>query len=177
VSTVSDDELVVALARSAVERAAPEEMVIFPAASEAYLEGQDPAKKTRGDPMLGFGVESAVVLLTPVALTVAKDVLGFLRSQLKKQAEEHGDEAFDWLVRKLLRRDDDEKAADAPLPAPAPGDTAGAGPGSEPAPAELTDEQLEQVRELAIAKAKQLKLADDKAALLADSLVGSLATA
>ncbi len=166
---MTDDELVVALARSAVESAAPEEMVIFPAASEAYLEGQDPAKKTRGDPMLGFGIEGAVVLLTPVALTVAKDVLGFLRAQLKKQADEHGDEAFDWLVKKLLRRGDDKKE---------PSEDAGATPAPVPAePPELTDEQLEQVRQLALAKAKQLKLADDKAALLADSLVGSLATA
>jgi hypothetical protein len=164
-STVTDDELAVALARSAVERAAPEELVIFPAASEAFLEGDDPSKKTRGDPMLGFGVESAVVLLTPVALTVAKDVLGFLREQLKKQADEHGDEAFDWLVKKIFRRGDDK--ADAP--AAAPPDVAQA--------AELTDEQLEEVRKLAIEKAKQLKLPKDKAELLADSLVGSLATA
>ena len=120
-STISDDELAVALARSAVERAAPEELVIFPAASEAFLEGDDPSKKTRGDPMLGFGVESAVILLSPVALTVAKDVLGFLRAQLKKQADEHGDEAFDWLVKKLLRRGDDKKdEAPAAAAAPAP---------------------------------------------------------
>jgi hypothetical protein len=171
-STTTDDELVVALARATVERAAPEEMVLFPAASEAYLEGHDPTKTTRGDPTLGFGVESAVILLTPVALNVAKDVLGFLRVQLKKQADEHADEVFDWLVTKLLRRGDDKKpaaevaAAPAPVPAEAPADTA-----------ELTDEQLEEVRELAIEKAKQLKLPKDKAELLADSLVGSLATA
>jgi hypothetical protein len=169
-STMTDDELAVVLARSAVERAAPEEMVIFPAASEAFLEGQDPSKKTRGDPMLGFGVESAVILLTPVALTVAKDVLGFVRAQLKKQAEEHGDEAFDWLVTKLFRRGDDEEkpGADA-VPAEPPPAVVDA--------AELTDEQLEEVRKLAIEKAKQLKLPKDKAELLADSLVGSLATA
>jgi hypothetical protein len=145
-------------------------MVIFPAASEAFLEGQDPSKKTRGDPMLGFGVESAVILLTPVALTVAKDVLGFVRAQLKKQAEEHGDEAFDWLVTKLFRRGDDEEkpGADA-VPGEPPPAVVGA--------AELTDGQLEEVRKLAIEKAKQLKLPKDKAELLADSLVGSLATA
>jgi hypothetical protein len=167
-STISDDELAVALARSAVERAAPEEMVIFPAASEAFLEGDDPSKRTRGDPMLGFGVESAVVLLTPVALTVAKDVLGFLREQLKKQADEHGDEAFDWLVEKIFRRGDDKDAKKDEAPAVA----------AEPVePAELTDEQLEEVRKLAIEKAQLLKLPKDKAELLADSLVGSLATA
>ena len=164
-STVTDDELAVALARSAVERAAPEELVIFPAASEAFLEGDDPSKRTRGDPMLGFGVESAVVLLTPVALTVAKDVLGFLREQLKKQADEHGDDAFDWLVRKIFRRGDDKDAKKNEAPAVAA------------EPAELTDEQLDEVRRFAIEKAKQLKLPKDKAELLADSLVGSLATA
>jgi hypothetical protein len=163
-STVTDDELAVALARSAVERAAPEELVIFPAASEAFLEGDDPSKKTRGDPMLGFGVEAAVVLVTPVALTVAKDVLGFLREQLKKQADEHGDDAFDWLVRKIFRRGDDKDAKDE-------------APAVAAEPTELTDEQLEEVRKLAIEKAKQLKLPKDKAELLADSLVGSLATA
>jgi hypothetical protein len=171
-SAHSDDALVVALARATVERAAPEELVIFPAASEAYLEGQDPSKATRGDPMLGFGVESAVILLTPIALTVARDVLGYLRVQLKKQADEHADEGFDWLVDKLLRRGDDNKE-------PEPGsDASAAPPPAEPAePPELSDEQLEQVRQLAIEKAKQLKLPKDKAELLADSLVGSLATA
>lgn len=181
-SAPSDDALVVALARATVERAAPEEMVLFPAASEAYLEGQDPSKATRGGPMLGFGVETAVVLLTPVALTVARDVLGFLRVQLRKQADEHGDEAFDWLVNKLLRRGDDKDepvTTTEPGSEPAPGaPDDGAGDLMEPAETpELTDEQLEQVREFAIEKAKQLKLPEDKAELLADSLVGSLATA
>jgi hypothetical protein len=179
VSTSPDDAIVVALARATVERAAPEELLIFPAASEAYLEGQDPTKATRGDPMLGFGIETAVVLITPIALTVAKDVLGFLRVQLKKQAEEHGDDAVDWFINRLFRRGGEEPAvsapADAAAPAPAPADTAAAVEPDEHV--ELTDEQLEQVREFALEKAKQLKLPDAKAELLADSLVGSLATA
>jgi hypothetical protein len=179
VSAAREDAIVVALARATVERAAPEELLIFPAASEAYLEGQDPSKKTRGDPMLGFGIETAVVLITPIALTVARDVLGFLRVQLKKQAEEHGDDAVDWFIDRLFRRGDEEPAASAPsdaaAPAPAPADTAAAVEPDEHV--ELTDEQLEQVREFALEKAKQLKLPDAKAELLADSLVGSLATA
>jgi hypothetical protein len=178
VSAAREDAIVVALARATVERAAPEELLIFPAASEAYLEGQDPSKKTRGDPMLGFGIETAVILITPIALTVAKDVLGFLRVQLKKQAEERGDEAVDWFINRLFRRGDDEPAPSdpaAPAPTPTPADATTA---AEPAePVELTDEQLEQVREFALEKAKQLKLPDAKAELLADSLVGSLATA
>jgi len=178
-STAQDDALVVALARATVERAAPEELVIFPAASEAYLQGQDPSKTTRGDPMLGFGVDAAVVLVAPVALTVAKEVLAFLRVQLKKHAEERGDDAVDWLINRLFGGKDDESPATAPAdaaaPAPAPADADAA---VEPADdIELTDEELEQVRALALEKAKQLKLPDAKAQLLADSLVGSLATA
>jgi len=178
-STAQDDALVVALARATVERAAPEELVIFPAASEAYLQGQDPSKATRGDPMLGFGVDAAVVLVAPVALTVAKEVLAFLRVQLKKHAEERGDDAVDWLINRLFGGKDDESPATAPAdaaaPAPAPADADAA---VEPADdIELTDEELEQVRALALEKAKQLKLPDAKAQLLADSLVGSLATA
>jgi hypothetical protein len=157
-SAMTDDELAVALARSAVEKAAPEEMVIFPAASEAFLEGKDLTDRTRGGPLLGLGVDAAVVMLTPVALTVAKDVLGFLRVQLKKQADKHGEDAFDWLYAKIFRRGDDDGE-------------------KKDGPPELTDEQLEEVRQLAIEKAKQLKLPKDKAELLADSLVGSLATA
>jgi hypothetical protein len=176
-STAQDDALVVALARATVERAAPEELVIFPAASEAYLQGQDPSKATRGDPMLGFGVDAAVVLVAPVALTVAKDVLAFLRVQLKKHAEERGDDAVDWLINRLFGGKDEESpataSADAAAPPVAPVDVA-----VEPADdIELTDEELEQVRALALEKAKQLKLPDAKAQLLADSLVGSLATA
>jgi hypothetical protein len=176
-STAQDDALVVALARATVERAAPEELVIFPAASEAYLQGQDPSKATRGDPMLGFGVDAAVVLVAPVALTVAKDVLAFLRVQLKKHAEERGDDAVDWLINRLFGGKDEESpataSADAAAPPAAPVDVA-----VEPADdIELTDEELEQVRALALEKAKQLKLPDAKAQLLADSLVGSLATA
>ena len=177
-STAQDDALVVALARATVERAAPEELVIFPAASEAYLQGQDPSKATRGDPMLGFGVDAAVVLLAPVALTVAKEVLGFLRVQLKKHAEERGDDAVDWLINRLFSGKDEEPSATAPADAaasaPAPADACGVEPADD---IELTDEELEQVRALALEKAKQLKLPDAKAELLADSLVGSLATA
>ena len=172
-SAATDDELVVALARATVERAAPEELVLFPAVSEAYLEGQDPSKQTRGDPMLGFGVEAAAVLLTPVALKVAAEVLAFLRVQLKKHAEERGDDAVDWLVNRLFGRKKDEAPAADATSAPA----AAAPEPAEPDNVELSDEELEQVRQLALEKAKQLKLSDDKAALLADSLVGSLATA
>ena len=155
----SDDALVEALARSAVEQVAPEELPLFRATSEAYF--ADPSSLEQGrsrDDMLGFGVDAALVLVSPVALQVAKEVIGFVVAQFREAAAEEGEGAIKRLVARLVHRDEDEEKDDGPVP-------------------ELTDEQLEQVRTLALEKARSLRLSDTKATLLADSLVGSLATA
>jgi hypothetical protein len=155
----SDDALVEALARSAVEQVAPEELPLFRATSEAYF--ADPSSLEQGrsrDDMLGFGVDAALVLVSPVALQVAKEVIGFVVAQFREAAAEEGEGAIKRLVARLVHRDEDEEKDDEPVP-------------------ELTDEQLEQVRTLALEKARSLRLSDSKATLLADSLVGSLATA
>ena len=154
-----DDALVAALARASVERAAPEELPLFRATSEAYFDDPSALERPRSrDDMLGFGVDAAVMLVTPVALAVARDVIQFIGTHLRARAEKEGEGAIDRVLDRQLRRDDDPAATPA-------------------SPAELTDDQLEQVRTLALEKAKQLKLSDAKAELLAESLVGSLATA
>lgn len=159
-SAAQSDAVVAELARSAVERAAPEELPLFPATSEAYFADPSAVGRAGGrDEMLGFGVEAAAMLVTPVALQVAREVFDFVAAHLRKRAAEHGGEAIDGAVARLLHRDkadgEDEAAA----------------------PPELTDEQLEQVRTIALEKARALRLPEAKAELLADSLVGSLATA
>jgi hypothetical protein len=105
--------------------------------------------------MLGFGVDAAMVLMTPVVLQVAKDVIGFLGEQLRERAREQGEGAIDRIIARIVKRDGDEGEAVE----------------------ELTEEQLQQVRALAIKKGRALKLSDERATLLADSLVGSLALA
>ena len=158
VAAATPDDLVAVLARATVERAAPEELPLFAPMSEAYLADPKALEPGKGrDEMLGFGVEAAAVLVTPVALQVARDVLGFLHEQLRERAREHGEGAIDRIIARLVGKKDETAAA-------------------EPA-AELTDAQLEQVRALAFEKARSLKLSDSRAELLADSLVGSLATA
>lgn len=155
----TDNALVAALARASVERAAPEELPLFRATSDAFF--NDPAaleKQRSGDEMLGFGVDAAVMLVTPVALAVAKDVIEFIGTRLRARAEQEGGGAIDRVLDRLLRRGDETTPEPAGIQ-------------------ELTDEQLEQVRTLALEKAKQLELSDAKAELLAESLVGSLATA
>lgn len=155
-SAAESDALVAALARATVEKAAPEELPLFQATSEAYF--ADPKALERGggkDEMLGFGVDAAMLLVTPIALQVAKDVIGFLGQQLRERAAAEGEGAIDRIIARLVNRD-----------------------GGEEGPvAELTDEQLEQVRTLALEKGRALKLSEERASLLADSLVGSLATA
>jgi hypothetical protein len=158
VAAATPDDLVAALARATVERAAPEELPLFGPMSEAYL--ADPSSLRDGkkrDEMLGFGIDAAVVLVTPVALQVARDVLGYLHEQLRERAREAGDSAIDRVIARIVGKGgDDAEGEDVP---------------------DLTDEQLQQVRTLALEKARTLKLSESKAALLADSLVGSLATA
>ena len=158
----ADDALVAALARASVERVAPEELPLFRATSEAYFDDPSALEQPKSrDDMLGFGVDAAVMLVTPVALAVARDVIQFIGTHLRARAEKESEGAIDRVLDRLLRRDDEPAATQA----------------APTAPAELTDEQLEQVRTLALEKAKQLKLSDAKAELLAESLVGSLATA
>jgi hypothetical protein len=155
-----DDARVTALARIAVERAAPEELPLFRATSEAYLRDPGSLEQRGGrDEMLGFGVEAAAVLVTPVALSVARDVLAFLAEQVRRVARTESEGAIDRLVDRVAGRGEEDAESTAA------------------APAQLTDEQLAQVREHALEKALQLKLPAAKAELLADSLVGSLATA
>jgi len=157
-----EDQLVAELARSAVSKAAPEELPLFRATSEAYFEDPDALAVQRSrDEMLGFGVDAALVLVTPVALAVARDVLNFVIQEVRAQAREHGKDAIDGLVARLLHRGG---KPETPVPP------------SEPDPSTLTKEQLAEVRSLAVEKARQLKLAPERAELLADALVGSLAT-
>jgi hypothetical protein len=152
----AEDVLLERLARAGVEGAAPEELPLFPAMSEAYR--NDPAaleaRAGKDDP-LGFGVDVALTLVTPIALTVARDVVGFVVEQLRQRAREQGEGAIDRLIERLVGRDEAEPAA-TPV---------------------LSREQLARVRTLALEKALQLKLPTAKAELLADSLAGSLATA
>ena len=155
-SAAESDALVAALARATVEKAAPEELPLFRATSEAYFE--DPKSLERGggkDEMLGFGVDAAMVLMTPVVLQVAKDVIGFLGEQLRERFANRA------------RGDRQDHCQDRERNG---SEGEGSGRGAH-------ERAARAGRALAIKKGRALKLSDERATLLADSLVGSLALA
>jgi hypothetical protein len=160
----SDERAVVeALARAVVEDAAPEERPLFGPMTEAYY---DPRRGTpsgsKSDEMLGFGVDAAaaVVLVTPIALEAAKNVLGYLVGELQAAFKDESKPVIQALVKRLLRR--------GPKPE---GDKAAAEP---PAPPELTQAQLDELRKVALSTAERMGLREPKASVLANAIVGAM---
>jgi hypothetical protein len=158
VAGTATDDVVVEVARELVARTAPQELPLFRATSAAYLD--DPQKvlhpKAGKDDVLGFGVDAAILFVTPAALEVAKTVVSFLFNQVKGALEKETSDAIAKRVHGLFHPGDDAAVSQPPG---------------------LTHEQLEQVHDLALEKARELDLPEDKAGLLADAVVGSLAVA
>jgi hypothetical protein len=155
-----DNQLIADLARDVIVQAAPQEVPLFRANSEAYFKDPQKALQPRGgkDEMLGFGDGGLITFLTPAVLMVTTEVVKFLAEEVKKSLKTEGTGVVNEVVKGLFKKFRPQ----------------GAAPKDDRVPP-LTPAQLAQVRKLALEKAHQLKLSDDKAALLADSILGSLA--
>jgi hypothetical protein len=155
---VAGRELIAELARDVVTTTAPDELPLFRATSEAFLNSPESVMRRVGarDETLGFGAD-AFVALTPFALAVASTVVTFLAQQARAVAQETAGEAVRDVLRSWLAR-------------VRPGGRAGtaAAPG-------LTADQLARVRAVAYEKARALELSEAQASLLADSMAGRLA--
>src|SRR5262249_20088304 len=83
-SRPTDRELTRDVARQAIAHLAPDELTLFDAASDQYF--NKPSRVHRGraglDEPLSFGIDQAAVLLTPLALAVATDVVNAARDEL-----------------------------------------------------------------------------------------------
>ncbi|MFC4115148.1 hypothetical protein [Nonomuraea zeae] len=163
-----DRELILEIARETVSSVAPEELPLFTIVTKIYFDtnGRIPSERATRDEMLGFGLESAVVLLTPVILPVVAAILDQLAQDVARVATERGKDGLRRAIRALLRRDAGEG-----------GEGGDGGEGGGPLVAPLTPEQLARVRLAAFEKARQMDLPGDKAALLADAVTGSLGAA
>lgn len=152
-----DRDLVEDLARAALERVAPEELVVFDDTAEEYFADPEAVlNPVRRDEAVGFGLDLA--LLTPYLLAVATPVLTFLLQTVADATKQEATPVVAGWVRRLLRRPDPEADRDPAEDAPA-----------------LSRDQADQVRAVALARATDLGLPEPQARLLADSLVGGLA--
>jgi DNA replicative helicase MCM subunit Mcm2 (Cdc46/Mcm family) len=153
------NQTVTEFARDLLTQLAPQEKALFRSISESYFKNPEKTlsdNKTK-DEMLGFGAAETVTLLTPVVLAVSGDVIKFLLVEAQKAMQSESTTFINETVKSWFgkfRQKDDKKS-----------------------PPPLTPEQLEQVRKIATKKAQQLKLSEKNTKLLAEAIVGSLATA
>ena len=153
--SVPDPELVDEFARMLVAEAAPEELAIFDETAAEYHEDPEGVLSAKGrDESVGFGLDLA--LLTPYLLAVAASVLGFLLDTVVDAAKTESKPLVADFVRRLFRRGKDEQDPGAP------------------APVVLSTAEADRVRDVALARARDLKLPENKARLLADAIVGGL---
>lgn len=150
---VSDRELVVEFAGLVVERLAPEEMSIFSDVTADYFAAEERVSdRRRRDESLGFGVDLA--LLTPYVLAVSGVVVQFLGSVATDLAKDATKPVAQNLVRRMFARLTGR---------PAQGDAIALNPA-----------QLTGIRDASYRQALALGLPQDRAALLADAVVGNL---
>ncbi|GAA2216418.1 hypothetical protein GCM10009850_118870 [Nonomuraea monospora] len=145
-------EIVRELTRQVITRAAPEELPLVQPMSDQFFEGRRRRGASGREDPLGFGLDTAVVLLTPIVLQVTAALVDELAQQLAGAVATRGLAGLRLLRRLVLRQED---AAELAVPALSPG-------------------QLDRVHGLARDKAVQLGLDPQQAELLADALRGSL---
>ncbi|MDH3959575.1 MAG: hypothetical protein OEU98_08910 [Actinomycetota bacterium] len=149
------DEAVAALAREVVSDVSPAELPLFAATVTRYR--SDPAETLRSggasDRALGFGVETAVVLVTPFALELVKRMFARLADRL-------GDSAADSLAGRIRGwfsdREDQPEESDEP--------------------AALSADQLRMVAEVTRTEAASLQMPAEESERLADAVIATLAT-
>ncbi len=149
-----DEQVVAALGRAGVQGLAPGEMPLFTQLSEAYFARGVRLDRSDRDALLGFGLDAAVVLLTPVVLEACRQLWGALSA---KAAERAVDGAGGLLSRIRLRLG------------------RGGAPQDGAARVEFTAEELTLLRTEVTRCAADLALTDAQQRLLADAIVGALA--
>ena len=176
-SDADEHALIEALAHSAVEEVAPEELPLFGPTSEAYF---DPARGTpagaKSDEMLGFGIDAAaaMVFVTPVALEAAKGVVGYVVGELQSALKDEAKPLIQALVKRLLNRGakpvggPEDTTVEAGAAAQAPAKTAA----DEPAP--FSREQLDELHKVALKTAERMGMEREKASVVADAIVGAI---
>ncbi|MDG4839507.1 hypothetical protein O7631_23540 [Micromonospora sp. WMMD967] len=149
---------IVALARPAVARLAPEELPLLEATVAASQRRTHGRRVSRSEEMLGFGWDESTSVLTFAAIGAAQAVLVFVGEQAGEVLREEVSTAARKRVRRWFTRRAHKKAGQ-------PGD---------PVAIVLNDEELRRVRRVARATARDFGLDRGDADILADAIVGRL---
>jgi hypothetical protein len=180
---VDQQAVIEALARSAVQDVAPEELPLFGPMSDAYF---DPWRGTpagaSSDEMLGFGVDaaSAMVLVTPVALEAAKSVLGYVIGELQTALKDEAKPMIQALAKRILHPHAKPGAAASAPGAPeakaGEADSAAKATREEQAdePMPFTQDQIDEVHKVALRTAQRMGMERAQASLVADAIVGAM---
>jgi hypothetical protein len=153
VSKSADQALVRELAERIVAAVAPDEVGMFPALADVYVADPKRVLSRSGDreESLGFGVGEVELLLTPAAVYVAAAVMDHLAETIGRGVADGGKQA----IRRLIRRwRNEQPVADRP--------------------AELTRDQVRDVRRVVLEKARVAGLDDTTARMVADTVVAGL---
>lgn len=154
----AQDQLMAAVARNLVEQMAPKELPLFPIISREYFAHPErlPQGRDGEDEMLGFGT-GEVVALSAVILPIIAEIVHFLADEVKKSIKEQSAERIHETVKKYFNTAGDEQEEETESLA-------------------LTAEQMVWIRKRILRKCRQMKLSEMRAQLLADAVIGSLAT-
>lgn len=155
---IAQNQLVTNIAYDLIAQIAPQELPLFSVTSEAYF--KNPGKLLKGqkgkDEKLGFGIEIAAVMASPIVLAIVDEVVKVLVGEvIPGEIKESG--IVNKVFKKILPVKEKDRKVALPLA--------------------LTPEQLQQVRDQTITTALKCNLSRAQADLLADSLVGRLALA
>lgn len=155
-SSPADRELITALTAAALDRAAPDELVVLDDTAEEYFADPAALLHPRGrDEAVGFGVE--IALITPYLLAVASPVVKFLLDTVTGAAQDAAKPVVVRVARRLIRGGRPDPGAGAVPP--------------------LSADQVRYAREIAFGQARRLGLAEAQSALLADAIAGGLVSA
>lgn len=153
---ISEKDLIVDLARDAIESVAPDELPFFREYSEAFF--RDPSRllkqKSEYDP-LGFGWGEVAELVTGTAIALAMIALDLLKDGARDALKSKIEASIGALIERLVKalRKPEAAAAQAGV---------------------LTPEVLKQLRERLIEHARRLGISEPKAAQLADAVVAAI---
>lgn len=146
------DEIVRSIGHELVSRIAPEELPLYPSLVSQFQDSKRArrSKASSGDQTLGFGAGEVVTLLTPVILSFTRSFWNAIMAQAAQTAL-HG------VLQQLQARRPGQRNGPAQTP-------------------RLTEAQLQLVRTVAEREAGLLPVSREQAGLLADAMVGVLAT-